>query len=440
MYVRHWLACVLAAAITLTGASRAMAEATSADVPYGKPSVGATLTLNRALSLALANNPELSVSSFEVQAREARIIQSSAFPNPHFEAEIDNIYGNKELRNFTGAETSVSLSQLIELGGKRQKRTAVAALERDLSQWDREAKKLDLQAEVTKAFIDVVGEQERVVLFERLFHIAEQSLVTVAARVQSGKVSPIDETKATASLSSVAIELEKAKRSLEAARTRLAYFWGGSGSSFARVEDTTAVDPGVPPLDELSKSLMNNPDVARWESEIKQRNASLDLEKAIRIPDPSLRGGVKYFNETSERAILIGISIPLPLFNVNKGAVIEAGKRVSKAEEEKKAAVLKVQSALSAAYLALTGTNAEATALKNKVLPALQDAYDAVSEGYRHGKFGYLDLLDSQRTLFEARIKYREAVVTYRKAKADVLRLTGSGPKTLPMEGEKYEN
>ena len=438
MHVRHWLACVLALVMTLMGASRATAETTAANVQHEKSTVSETLTLERALSLALANNPELSASSIEIQAREAKIIQSGALPNPELEVEIDNIYGNRDLRNFTGAETAVSLSQLIELGGKRQKRSELAAMDRDLSRWDYEAKKLDLQAEVTKAFVDVVGEQVHVALFEELFRIAEQSLGVVAARVQSGKVSPIEETKAAASLASVGIEREKARRSLEAARNRLASFWGGAGASLAEVEGDFAVDPVVPSVDELRKAMMSNPDIARWDSEVKQRKLSLDLEKANRIPDPSLRGGVKYFNETSERAFLIGISIPLPLFNANKGAVAEAGKRVSKAEVERKAAVLKVQSALTEAYQAMAGAYAEANALRSKVLPALQDAYDAVSEGYRYGKFGYLDLLDTQRTLFESRIKYNETIAAYRKAKADVQRFAGSGPNA-GGGGEKNE-
>lgn len=42
------------------------------------------------------------------------------------------------------------------------------------------------------------------------------------------------------------------------------------------------------------------------------------------------------------------------------------------------------------------------------------------------GKFGFLELLDSQRALFEARGKFIEALATYHKATADIERLTGS--------------
>jgi outer membrane protein, heavy metal efflux system len=59
------------------------------------------------------------------------------------------------------------------------------------------------------------------------------------------------------------------------------------------------------------------------------------------------------------------------------------------------------------------------------VLPGAQRAFDAASEGYRQGKFGFLEVLDAQRTLFEARGRYLEALAAYHKAVAEVERLIG---------------
>ena len=59
------------------------------------------------------------------------------------------------------------------------------------------------------------------------------------------------------------------------------------------------------------------------------------------------------------------------------------------------------------------------------MLPGARSAFDAVSEGYRLGRFGLLDVLDSQRTLFEARHEYLRAATDYHKAVVDVERLIG---------------
>lgn len=393
-----------------------------------------SLTLEQALSFALKSSPEVAASVTEVLAREAKIIQAHVFQNPEIELEIENIFGNKDLKNFSSAESTLSIGQPVELGGKRSKRTNLASLDRDLAQWDLEGKKLDVLLEVTKSFIDVLSEQERVRLHEELVKLAEQSFSTASARVQAGKVSPIDETKAAAALSVVKIDLERARRSLNASSKKLSALLGGTYPAFSKAEGAFETGPVIPTYQELLERLHGNPDIARWQKETEQRSVALNLEKANRIPDPVLKGGIKRFSETGETAFVVGVSLPLPIFNTNKGAILEAERRLLKAEDEKKAAILRIQTALSDAYLIFSSSFTEATAFKGNVIPALQNTYDSVHEGYRYGKFGYLDVLDAQRELFESKVKYIEALAAYKKAYADIERLTGAFIKDVSKE------
>jgi cobalt-zinc-cadmium efflux system outer membrane protein len=385
-----------------------------------------SLTLEQALSLALSRNPELSASLSEIQAREAEVVQARSFPNPEIEIRTEGIYGNKERTGFSGAESSFSLGQPIELGGKRSKRTRLAALYRDLAKWDLESKRLDVVLEVTKSFIDVLLEQERVRLQEELARVAEQSLIAVSARVQAGKVSPIDETRASSALALVKIDLERARRSLDSARKRLSAFLDDTFPILFTAEGTLDLASPLPEYRELQKRIHASPDIARWKDESEQRVAALVLEKAKQIPDPIITGGVKRFSENQENTFIAGISLPLPIFNTNKGAVQAAQNRLVKSQEEKKAAVLKAQTTLADAYLTLSSSFAEATSLKTDVIPSLKNAHDAIEEGYRFGKFGYIDVLDAQRGLFEAKIKYIDSLATYQKALAGIERLMGT--------------
>jgi outer membrane protein, heavy metal efflux system len=116
--------------------------------------------------------------------------------------------------------------------------------------------------------------------------------------------------------------------------------------------------------------------------------------------------------------------VPLPVLHRNQGAILEAQYRLAKAEE-RRAAVVRVRAALGAAYATLTAAFTEVTTLQQEVLPGAHRVFEATSEGYRQGKFSLLDVLDAQRTLFEARGRYIEALATYHKAVIEVERSIG---------------
>jgi cobalt-zinc-cadmium efflux system outer membrane protein len=95
---------------------------------------------------------------------------------------------------------------------------------------------------------------------------------------------------------------------------------------------------------------------------------------------------------------------------------------------------------LAEAYQTLVTAVNEITALQHEVLPGAQEAFQAVQEGYRQGKFGFVEVLDAQRTLSETRGRYLEALATYHKAVADVERLIGAGLPTVMNPPEPQKN
>jgi cobalt-zinc-cadmium efflux system outer membrane protein len=383
------------------------------------------LTLSQAQALALLQHPRLAAFGWEVRAGEARTLQASLLPNPEVEIEVEGFAGSGELQGFQGTEITLHLSQLIELAGKRQKRTRVAALERDLAAWDYEATRIDVLTQVTQAFVEVLSAQDRLRLNLELVRLAEQVLRAAAERVRAGKVSPVEETRAQVALSTSRIALERTQRELDAARARLVVLWGGSMPAFDRAEGTLEPIAAIPSAARLAERIAQNPEIARWVTEMAQRQAALDLAGAQRIPDPTIRGGVRHARETGDNALVMAFSIPLPVFNRNQGGLLEARYRLAKAGEERRAAEVQVRAALAEAYGALARAFVEATRLRNEVLPGAQRAFDAASEGYRQGKFGFLDVLDAQRTLFESRGQYLEALAAYHRAVAEVERLIG---------------
>jgi cobalt-zinc-cadmium efflux system outer membrane protein len=86
---------------------------------------------------------------------------------------------------------------------------------------------------------------------------------------------------------------------------------------------------------------------------------------------------------------------------------------------------VRLTTGLSTAYQRLASAHAEATILKTQVLPGAQRAFDAANQGFRLGKFGFLSVLDSQRTLFDSKSQYLLALTDYHQAVAEVERLIG---------------
>jgi cobalt-zinc-cadmium efflux system outer membrane protein len=393
-----------------------------------------TLSLDEVLRAALLQNPELSSTAFEVRAAEAQTLQASVLPNPELELELEDFGGTGEVRGVQASESTLQLSQLVELGGKRARRVHAAGLERDLATWDYEAKRLDVLTEATKAFIDVLAAQEALGLTESTVGLSEQVLNAALERIKAGKVAPVEATRARVEVANARREVERARSAVEAARKRLAASWGGTQPAFERASGALEVGvTSVPPVEELSRRLSQNPDLARWAIEMEARQAALGVEQSKRIPDVTVSGGVRYFNETDDTGFVVKLSLPLVLFDRNRGGVLEARYRLARAEEERRSAEVRLGQALAEVYQSLTTAYRDVTVIQRDVLPAAQEAFDVATEGYRQGKFGFLEVLDAQRTLFDTKGQYLEALSAYHKAVADAERLIGEPLSALTV-------
>jgi len=399
---------------------------TASDAPdVAEP--GGVISLPQALALAVMHSPELKAFSWEVRASEARGLQAGLSPNPEIAIQVEEVGGTGERSGFDGAETTVQLGQLIELAGKRSKREQVASLERRLAGWDYEARRWDVLTRTTHAFVEVLTAQERLTLAKELVQVSEEILNTVAYRVAAGKDSPVEETKARVALAGARIEQKQAYQRLTSARKRLALAWGSTCPLFEEVDGRLDAISPIPSEDEMTGLLEQNPDVARWATEMKRRRAVLTLEKAQAIPDPVLFGGLQRFHGADDTAVIFGLSVPLGVSNRNQGRILEARYDLAKGRDEQRAVETGLEADLADAYRVLSNAFVEVMDLKNEVLPGATSALAATRRGYGEGKFDYLTVLDAQRTFFYAKARYIESLASYHRARADVERLIGQG-------------
>lgn len=395
-----------------------IAGSTSVPEPRGD------LTLRETLALTLLYNPQLRAFEWEKRAREAAVLQAGLRPNPELIALADPV-GNNALTGLDGPTVTMSLSQLIELGGKRAARIKAAQSTQETARWDYEIKRLEVLTVAAQAFVEVLSAQYRLTLASDMQRLTEQVVAAVSARVRAGKVSPVEETKARVALSSVRIEQIRAEGELEAARSRLVASWGGTMPRFTKAVGYIETIAPLPTLDGLMRRLWQNPELRRWASALMERQALIHLEETRAIPNLTANLGIRHYNDTGDNALVAGVIVPLPVFNRNQGAILEAERRLSKAREEQSATESRVTAALNTAYRNLAIAYAEVTSVKTEVLPGAQSAFEAARKGYQLGKFNFIDFLDAQRTLFAARAQYVRALANYHGARFEVERLIG---------------
>ncbi len=390
------------------------------------------MNLKKAVLLALSHNPGLKSFSWAMRAREAGTFQASLSPNPEIGIDIENIAGSGAFSGADQAETTIGLSQVIELGAKRQARTDAARRQRDLSGWDYEIKRMEVLTRVSKAFTAVLSAQEGLGLSEDILEIGRQIVETVSARVKAGKVSPVEEIKVKVALASTQIKVERAKRILNISRKTLAATWGSIDPRFERVVGRLASVPELPSQDRLRQRLAKNPELARWAVEILSRQAIIAVEKSKAIPNLTLSGGLRSLSGPDENVFVLGLSFPLALMNRNQGGILQARYTLAEMEEKRRAAEIQMNTALANAYNTLGIAHQALRALEQKVLPGAQETFDAVNEGYRLGKFSLMDVLDAQRTISDAKVQHLEALTDYHFAHADLERLIGGSILSEP--------
>lgn len=384
------------------------------------------LKLQAALEMALRANPELAAARRELEALEATIIQAGVRPNPELAALVED--SHRVTRT-----TTLQLNQPIELGGKRAARIGAAERGRDIALTELRGKRAEIRAAVTVAFFDTLIAQERMRLARAGVELAQRATDVARRRVLAGKISPIEETKARVAESGVRMELKLAESELATARKRLAGTWGDLTPRFEDVEGDPAAPPPLPSRADLERRMDASPTLVRARIEVDRRLALAEIERSRRIPNVTVSLGAKHSNELGRDQAILGVSIPIPLFDRNQGNLLEALRRTDKARDDLSATEIRLSTELAQALERLSTARSDLELLKRDILPGAQGAYEAMLKGFELGKFSFLEVLDAQRTLFQAKSQSLRALADAHRAAAEIERILGDPPTASAM-------
>jgi cobalt-zinc-cadmium efflux system outer membrane protein len=401
-------------------------------LPFGSLSAKATIgpdveavSYTQALQRAIAADPRFELNATLAEASEGQVEQAKLRPNPVVGTEIENFLGTGPLRGVQGLELTLGISQVIETGEKRARRTDLARAEGALIDWERESLMARIEASVRSAFVDVLLAQEVLGLRGEQLDLAERSAEETSRLVEAARSPKVEQTRAELAVRRYRFARQQAERGYAAAKSVLSSFWSQSADTDFSVAGDVKLKSKPPEFSKLAAKLSHTAAVARYAVLEQARQAAVDLERARATPDVEVFAGGRYLNEEAGNAgFLIGVEVPWPIFDKNQGNIRTARAQLRAVDQERKATHRELMITLNRAYQQLLSAHEESIAIHSELLPAAEATLRDTEEGYERGQFQQLVVLESRSALFEVREAYLESLQRYATAQAEIESLT----------------
>ena len=397
------------------------------------------LTLDDAMARVGDAYPDLRLISARRDVAAIELERAALRPAITLAADLENVLGTGEASGLSGAELTLNLASVLERGGKLDARRAVAQARIDAFAMEREAKRLDVLAEVARRYLAVVAAQ-------RQRGIAEQDIVqrrrTVAGarhRLQAGASPESVVLTAQAALARAELDKARAVQRFASARQHLAALWGERSPAFDVVAGDPSTLPGVAPFAELAALLERTPELQQFAGEQRIREARLQLARSDAVTDVDWQFGVRRLQSDGDFGLVAGISIPLGNRQRAQPAIRAAQAELATLEIERESRDLSLYSTLVDAHGRFLTAQVEVERLRTDVLPKLLKAERAAERAYRAGAISYLEWAQLQSETTNARRQQLEAALDAQRALIEIQRLTGESFVTAPLSAAQGE-
>ena len=375
--------------------------------------------------------PRLEGLDAEVDRAKGLERQAHAWPNPTVSVLTENIGGSTPYTRFDRAETTLQVNQPLEIGGKRSSRIlaeragVVAATARN-----REGR-IAYAYDLALAYAGVEIAERRI---ERAQDEVEQNEAIVRltkALVDTGKEARLRQLQSESELGAARAALEGTRAGRISALARLSAlsgrdttFSGTSESLLDRLDARSATGPVDPMLNAAYLS-------AKAEREAADRR--VEAERRRINPDVTVQVGVRRLEYEGATSLLAGVSLPLPLFDRNRGNVDAARAALRGAEARSEAARLEAQAEAQAAMAQVDAADTRTVAARDAMGTA-NEAYRLARIAYEAGKAPLVELLNARRAVGMAATTLIDVSAARFQARATLARLQG-----LTITGEPVQ-
>lgn len=388
------------------------------------------LGLNEACRLAFERNWDLLAAKADVDVAQAQQIVAREFPNPVASLSVSKISASAAHGSGTvlgnglqqrSYNSVLGLSQLIEIGGKRASRKAVAAsgLKAEEQRFADARRQLDLA--VTRAYLGVLtADEEARILGETALSLRREAEVA-HFRVKAGDISTNDRVQIEIAADRIQLEAQRALAEGTNSRVQLATLLGqrypsGGLMLTDSIPSLWQQMPQAPSLTEAA--LLARPDVLAAQAAVHQADASIRLQKAQRVPDPTVSLLYEHEPPDQPHTVGMGVSFPLPLWNRNRGNISAARALKEQAQTNADKAAAAAYAEAGTALREFESARARRDEYVDRIVPRSASVRETVTFAYQKGGATLLDLLSAQRNDNEVRLAAAHAAAEVIVARA----------------------
>ena len=391
------------------------------------------LALGEAISLAMAHNPALAVERHAVDVAGGQVTKAEIYPyNP--ELELSPALGGDRRPPDPGLEfaydAQVGVSQTVELRGQGAIRLQRARALADQAAWALRDAERGVRVRVLGAFSDVLLAQQRVRLAGEIVDLSRELLRVARELYEAGHVPRLDALRAEVEERLAGNELIAAERALQALKRDLTLLMGQPSAMSFEADGPLPYGASESVERVLSEGALNGrPDVKAAEAGLQASEADTVLVQAERtFPFLNLSARYEFSREAEARQhrAVLGLTVPLPVFNRREGDL-----EIAMAQRSQQAARLDlVRATISAqAAQALERFRASRRILEqftDHILPQQQENFEMLREGYQLGQFTLTEVLVIQREFIQGRSRYLDAVAEFNAALVDLESASGA--------------
>lgn len=388
-----------------------------------------SLSLAQAVQLAMEGNPQIRTYKLRGDALAGELETASLNPEIRLSAEVENAMGTGDLNWFHGAEFTLALSRVIELGDKRTARSDVVNRRQSLLSAEQSVFELDLLSQVTSRYIDLVVAEQRLELHLRANLLASDILQSVSQRVAVGRAPNAEQARAAAELAMAGLAVQSAEFSVSAAQVHLSSLWGELNPDFAATGANLLQVDELSPVAELLVQLESNPMIEVFASEARLREAELSEARTRNSRDLELGVGIRHLAELNDTALLFQASMPLFKSNRASGAITTAQANLLRSGAEEATALRRMSSQLITLDQQRRLAVNEFQVLRDSVMPLFAEALEATRIAFEGGRYSYLEMSAAQKSLLDAEMNLIEAAARAHSLRVEIERLSGEAYK-----------
>jgi cobalt-zinc-cadmium efflux system outer membrane protein len=396
------------------------------ELPQQLPTVEPGLSLVDLESMALAGNPALHRAAALVAAARGNWLQVGLKPNPSVGYQGQQV-GSGGLAEQQG----VGFSQDIITGGKLRLNRSVAAADIEIARQEFQQLRLRVLTDVRVAYYQVLIADRQVQLSQQLISVAQQASKAASSLFNAKEVGRIDLLQAKLENDQAELTLQNARNRRQAAWQALAAVIGNPGLVPQQVLGDPDSDVGEITYDDaLARLVSQSPEMSAAAAQLDRARAALARAQAQPFPNLNVQGLVNIIdNGIGGRPDgAVAVSAPLPLFNRNQGAIIQAQREVAAAQQAISQVQLDLQQRLAPVFEGYANARQQVSRYRQSILPIAQETLGLAHQTYMAGETNFNDLLSAQRTYTNVNRDYLDAVLRLRTAEAQIdgLLLTGS--------------